>query len=248
MANIQWDSFEQWHDLFDALCIERGYLDNSELATVLCGVANKNEQLNYHATMKNLGNWRRGLHIPSRKNFLALTKVLAVKSAEEAEAAWFRLYAEARKPVKVADVGLVAPVALGPMSAHWTQLLGVRAIASAIFCVACMLAVPFYLLGAASGNLSADVEYRRAISLRLGETSVVHGARSACGDAAPSWDHVRSKLPDIEIGIWSDGGEGKRYSRACGGPTPARGVRFTATASGLKEIKLYGDPVSIHVE
>lgn len=119
--------------------------------------------------------------------------------------------------------------------------------------VLAVVAVGAYLLKSgyyisAEGIRAIDVEYRKAVSLRIGESSVIHGARSDCGERAPDWETTQLKLPTLPIGTWSDGGEGKRYSRACGGPTPARGVVFTATRPGLEQFLLYGDSVTIHVE
>jgi hypothetical protein len=58
---------------------------------------------------------------------------------------------------------------------------------------------------------------------------------------------VAAELPELEIGTWADGRVGTRYSRKCGGPTPARGIVFKATKAGAAKIDLYGDPVRIEV-
>lgn len=95
---------------------------------------------------------------------------------------------------------------------------------------------------------TVDVEYRRSVSLGVGESIVVHGARGACGQPPPSWQKVSRKLPDTKLGSWSDGGVGMRYSRKCGTMTPARGLVFNARRIGSTEFYIYGDPVSISVD
>lgn len=256
MMSRSWGRADRWHELFDLVCIERGYLDNSQLATELCNATANRGQQNYEAALKNLGNWRRGLHVPSRKNLFVLTRLLGVDDDEYLREIWRRLYLDARKPEPKASIlqsaiPAVTPVA-GTNSSGSGLLLRIVSVGTFVG-VAIILGTIGYLFSkgyyvSAAGIHAADVEYRKSVSLRIGESTVVHGARSACGEQAPEWKVVREKLPGIEIGTWSDGGEGRRYSRACGGPTPARGVVFTATAAGMEEITLYGDPVAIHVE
>lgn len=255
MPRQQWEKFDKWHELFDALCAEQGHFDNARLASIFCTVTKNNGQANYDAALKNLANWRRGVHIPSRKNFLALSKAIELQGRDGLLDRWNKLYGEARKPA----VGeSVEPSVLS------VEKDGDRAIRTAIYStrwvsgvtmlmVLAVLGAGVYLLNSgyyisAQGIRAIDVEYRKAVSLRVGESSVIHGARSDCGERAPNWEVTQSKLPPLPIGTWSDGGEGKRYSRACGGPTPARGVVFTATQSGLEQFLLYGDSVTINVE
>ena len=255
MARPQWENYERWHELFDGLCAEQGHFDNARLASIFCTVTSNNGQANYDAALKNLANWRRGVHIPSRKNFLALSKVIDLHGHAELMGRWSKLYAEARKPAADEKAEPTAQPAAGHDDREIRSVIySTRRVSRAtMVMVLVAVATGAYLLNSgyylsARGVWAVDVEYRKSVSLRVGESSVVHGARSDCGERAPDWQSTQSKLPVLPIGVWSDGGEGKRYSRACGGPTPARGVVFTATNPGLEQFLLYGDSVTIHVE
>ena len=107
------------------------------------------------------------------------------------------------------------------------------------------LAVSLILISTVASGQAID--YVQNVTIRVGESMVIHGARGECGQAAPSWDRVAARLPAVALGTFSDGGIGTRSSRSCGGPTPARAVRFTATQTGGTQIELFGDPVTITV-
>ncbi|MBU1314752.1 MAG: hypothetical protein KJ947_17265 [Alphaproteobacteria bacterium] len=255
LARPQWEKFERWHELFDGLCAEQGHFDNARLASIFCTVTRNNGQANYDAALKNLANWRRGVHIPSRKNFLALSKVIDLEGDDGLMDRWNRLYGEARKPAgEDSAEPTTPPVANNDdrkirsviYSTRWVSGATMVMVLAVVGAGAYLLHSGYYI--SAEGIRAIDVEYRRSVSLRVGESSVIHGARSDCGERAPNWEITQSRLPALPIGTWSDGGEGKRYSRACGGPTPARGVVFTATQPGLEQFLLYGDSVTIHVE
>lgn len=95
--------------------------------------------------------------------------------------------------------------------------------------------------------LAGNIPYQSAVSLHVGESTIVHGARGKCGKDAPDWEHAKERLPESELGTFSDGGVGTRGSRKCNGDTPARAVRFTASKAGTETLKLYGDKVKITV-
>ncbi len=91
-------------------------------------------------------------------------------------------------------------------------------------------------------------QYKRDVTLSVGQSTVIHGARGECGEAPPDWEEVVRGLPLSLTGSYSDGGLGVRWSRSCGGPTPARAVKFTAEKAGSEQIVLYGDPINITVK
>lgn len=94
----------------------------------------------------------------------------------------------------------------------------------------------------------ATIPYLENVALKVGQTAVIHGARgNQCGQPAPSWEKLASTLPTPATGKLSDGGEGVRFSQRCGGETPARAIRFSATTPGSEQIKLFGDPIRIEV-
>lgn len=97
------------------------------------------------------------------------------------------------------------------------------------------------------GAVAQEIPYRKTITLKVGETAVIHGARGECGKPAPEWSQVIRKLPPVALGSFSDGGLGERKSRSCGGPTPARAIRFTATKAGAEQILVEQDPITITV-
>ena len=96
--------------------------------------------------------------------------------------------------------------------------------------------------------IAEEIQYQEKVSLETGQSEIIHGARGECGQAAPNWEKVASSLPSVSTGEFSDGGLGVRWSRRCGGLTPARAVRFTATQPGHEQIELYDDPIDIEVK
>lgn len=97
------------------------------------------------------------------------------------------------------------------------------------------------------GATAQEIPYLPNVSLEVGQSAIIHGARGECGQQAPDWERIASRLPKVATGEFSDGGLGTRSSRRCGGPTPARAVRFTATTPGSEKITLYDDPINIEV-
>lgn len=261
------DSFMEWHRLFDALCIERGHLDSNRLASEYCAITRKETGAAYDNALKSLNNWRQGLHTPSRRNFRILSLLLLVEDRPEVLAHWNRLYDEAQKR-KPADGGgdrdEDRASALPEIAATFVAVSR-RRIAAAVLMLIAAGGVVFALgaldepqiYAAADGKPSAGpqvidmtgqrIEARQLLTLRVGESAVVHGSRGRCGEQPPSWDEVFTGLPRLSAGTWSDGGIGIRVSRACGGGTPARAVVFTATHPGEEQFMLYDDPITIRV-
>lgn len=62
-----------------------------------------------------------------------------------------------------------------------------------------------------------------------------------------SGEDIRDALPEIAMGMLSDGGVATRYSRRCGERVEVRTILFTATHVGTEQITLYGDAIEIHV-
>lgn len=104
-------------------------------------------------------------------------------------------------------------------------------------------------IGTAEATTSgATIPYLDKVSLGVGQATVIHGARgSQCGQQAPDWEQIAATLPPSVTGKFSDGGLGVRFSQRCGGDTPARAIRFTATKPGSEQLRLFGDPVRIEV-
>lgn len=112
----------------------------------------------------------------------------------------------------------------------------------------CTVGLLFFMMPfGTSSAISQEIPYQAKVSLEVGQSALIHGARGECGQNAPGWEKVAPSLPTLSTGKFSDGGLGTRNSRKCGGPTPARAVRFTATTPGTEQIQLYGNPIRIEV-
>jgi hypothetical protein len=247
LTTRDWSEYRQWHELLDVLCAEQGYLDNMALADALCAVNGNRTQAAFDTALKNLRNWRGGVHVPQRRNFLLLTKLLGVDKRDGLKEHWNRLYGASRKP-EIPDVEdeavKTAPQADGATLRKMRWMLG-----GASACILTLVGFVVYLVMTipAPGEIRTTIDYYRYVDLQVGESKTIHGKRGACGKPAPGWDVVERELPPLTTGHWSDGGEGLRYSRNCSSLTPARGVTFTAVMAGVDEINLYGDDISIRV-
>lgn len=237
-----WHSYQLWHDLLDAVCVEQGHLDNMALASELSAASGHRSGEAFEAALKNLRNWRSGAHLPQRRNFILLAKVLRVDSYDGLKEHWAHLYSQARREAGRETV----PSATTPPRWAWSPVTILATLAVLMVGTGYLLKSSLTVL--AQDREAADVEYRQAVSVNVGEAVVVHGARGSCHEDPPTWEKVRAKLPALELGFWSDGAVGTRYSRKCGGPTPARGIVFNATRSGQAEVTVFGDPVKIEVK
>jgi len=254
VTTSDWASYRHWNELLDALCAEEGYLDNMALADALCAAGGNRTQAAFDTAVKNLRNWRQGVHIPQRRNFLLLGKILKVDQRDGLRAHWNRLYGQAK--VKPSDEGdgfaREAGMAVPPPRRKSRRAL----IASVGAAVALLAAVFAVLVWPGRPDTAADpvasyegiiAEYVRNVSLKVGESAIIHGARgNECGPA-PSWESAKLLLPELVTGTLTDGGVGTRVSRQCGGRVPARAILFTATAPGTEQVSLYGDDIVIRV-
>ena len=118
----------------------------------------------------------------------------------------------------------------------------------------------FYLIGCgatnpapkpatmAKPNKAKLIPYRSNVTLKVGQSAIVHGARGECGKQPRSWAEGSKRLPKPMTGFFSNGGMGLRNSSKCKGPTPAVAIRFTATKVGTEIITLFGDKINITVK
>lgn len=250
----------QWHALLDRICLERGHHDNLRLAEALSRVKRHNTQAAFDAALKNLANWRQGLHAPSRRNFHALTQILDIaQEAPERQRQWQSLYDIASRRRPVHDTPSTDPLQQPPPppSLRNRPWLPRAVILLVLIAAASSLALLKGREPASAANnggpkvidmAGKEIFWRQNATLKIGESVVVHGRRGpSCGEPPPDWDEVLKYLPPLSTSIWSDGGVGFRVSRACQGPTPARAVVVTATAPGTDHITLYDDPITITV-
>lgn len=273
----RFESFGEWHKLFDALCIEYGHHDNAKLAGEYCNLTKKKADNAYESALKSLNNWRQGLHTPSRRNFRILTLLLRIEEAADTLPHWNRLYEEAqrRKPSTEPENGAedAAPAAPGDpasisASPHRSNAWRIAAAITLVGFGAAGGSITTLHIAQQQGQLGNTspwkpspaaappaidvtgqrIPYRDRVTLKVGQSAVIHGARGACGEQPPPWNAARWELPPLYIGAWSDGGVGYRISRACDGPTPVRGIVFTAINPGKESIVIFNDPVVISVE
>jgi len=251
LGTKDWTDYRHWHELLDTLCAEQGYLDNMALADALCAASGNRTQAAFDAAVKNLRNWRQGIHIPQRRNFLLLTKLLKVDAHNGLREHWNRLYGQAK--VKPADDD--APDGDDPAEAvtskrktRWPLVIGGGLVAGAMAATALVLsygqderADP---VASYEGIVAA---YVRNVSVKVGESAIIHGARGNNCGPAPTWESAKLLLPELVTGTLTDGGVGTRVSRQCGGRVPARAILFTATRPGTEQISLYGDDIVIRV-
>ncbi|MEO3388343.1 hypothetical protein [Mesorhizobium sp. CAU 1741] len=242
----QWDDFDGWHELLDSLCVEKGYIDNMRLADALCAAAGNRSQQAFDTAVKNLGNWRLGTHLPQRRNFILLSGVLGVETDERLHRVWNTLYAKARSRTNEQTADTVPDVSVfRPPFNRRTKA------AAALVVLLAFAAASFSLLMEDPSHpdfQGIDADYVRNVTARVGDALIIHGARgNECGPA-PTWEQARELIPELETGTLSDGGIGTRYSRQCGGRTPARAILYKAERPGDEMITLYGDPIHIKVQ
>ena len=96
---------------------------------------------------------------------------------------------------------------------------------------------------------SNDIKYRKSISLKVGQSAVIHGLRGNCGSMPSKSDiaKMEQKYGDVKVGRIVAGKAGSRRSGSCGGVTPAIEAIFVAEKPGSVQFKLFGDDVKIRV-
>lgn len=260
----------EWHRLFDAVCLERGHIDNSDLAAAYCNLTRKKADGAYESALRSLNNWRRGAHVPNRRNARILTLLLGLQDGDPVLAHWTRLYEEAHRRKRNTDsedgesedTAGAAPSVSAPAAPRRSRPWWIATAA-----VLALLVAGGAVIGWGDGEQAAldasgpkpepgpvvidmtdqRIYWRELSEVTVGESVVVHAKRGRCGQQPPSWEETFAQLPALTTGIWSDGGVGFRVSRACGGATPARAVVFTATRPGEDRFTLYEDPITIRV-
>ena len=110
------------------------------------------------------------------------------------------------------------------------------------------LLVTSLFIGSAPAAFAESIPYNANVTVKVGKTAILKGVRGNCGAAAPSWAQISGRLPASTTGRYSDGGTGTVDSSSCGGSTPARAVKFTATKKGSESLTIFNDAVSITVE
>lgn len=246
-----------WHQLFDQACRSAGHRGNSVLATELCRMTNRRSEADHRTAVRNIANWRQGKHLPNRSALAALESLLNVEADPDLAEKWRALYEMGRSTGAQERTCSTAPINGEP---HTSSSLVLRRPAVLLACLA-VAALSLAAWKFAFEDLARVAEtgvddrslelvpYLERIRLAPGMSAVVHGARGVpCGSSPPDWDEVRSNLPALRVGAWSDGGMGFRVSKSCAGVVPVRAVVVTATREGRDDVLLFGDPVTVEVE
>lgn len=250
LKTLNMSEYQHWHELLDALCLAQGHLDNMALADALCAAGGNRTQAAFDTAVKNLRNWRVGAHIPQRRNFILLGKILKVDQQEGLREHWNHLYTQSKvKPSEEVEEKLADQPAQQNTSRR-SPLMVAAAVAIVALGTA-GIAYSFYPASAESedeGFVGINADYKKNVTVKLGEALIIHGARGDNCGPAPDWEVTKELLPELTTGILSDGGIGTRYSRQCDGRVAARAILFTATTRGTEQTSIYGDPVTINVQ
>lgn len=243
-----------WHRLFDALCEERGFSDNMSLAARYCEMTSGRGEKQFDTAVRNLNNWRSGRHLPRPRSARMLARLLDIEEDATLTARWDALYDQARsaahEPATESRENDAAVDVLRGKRIAGRQLVVMVSAGAVLFC-----------LGALTGRLwdsewrpwrtevdeAPLITYLPEVRLVIGQSRIIHGERGDCGRLPRDWRDVWGNLPSSRIGEFSDAGVVRRYSMFCKGVTPARGIRFTATAPGTEEMYVTGDYMKITV-
>ena len=103
-------------------------------------------------------------------------------------------------------------------------------------------------LALATQTQAQSLQFSPVVNLKIGQSSVLHGARSSgCGSAPPDWATVKTWLPATSLGTFADAGMRSRYSDSCKADVKVRAVRFTGRTPGTETFRLFGDSITLTV-
>lgn len=248
------ETIGSWHRLFDMLCEERGFSDNMSLAARYCEMTSGREQKQFDTAVRNLNNWRSGRHLPRPRSVRVLARLLGIEEDATLLARWDALYDQARNATD--ESAAETPEDDVPAAAWPAKRMVDRRLALTVLAGAALFG-----LGVLAGRLwdsewrpwrtevddAPLITYLPEVRLVVGQSRIIHGERGDCGKRPRDWRDVWGNLPSSRIGDFSDAGVVRRYSMFCKGVTPARGIRFTATAPGTEEMYVTGDYMKITV-
>lgn len=243
---------ETWHALFNELCNRAGYFDDAALAAAYCGLLGNKDQKQFDTVLRNLNNWRSGRHLPRSGNLRILENLLALRKGTALHARWLELHRMA-KPLE--DEAQTMPdtkrfrsmPARTGGTARWSTAQAFSA-GIALFCLGLAVGGGAVFGGGvvASGwrpwagpaDNAPIIPFRPDITMKLGETRPIYAVRGDCGELPKDWTDLLPELPETRTGSLSDGGLARRHSKFCQGLTPARAIRFTASAAGTEEFEI----------
>lgn len=254
-----WQRFRAWHQLFDTLCERAGHHDNAALASAYCALVGRSASGDFEVAQKNLRSWRRGRHLPLRRNAVVLARLLGVEEDAELRRHWNALYVAARREALAETEdppqGAVADETVGAEPAMRadgsSSPLRRRALRRGALAAAVVLAVGGGLHGLVRDRADDDlpvVNYEARVRMVVGESRLINANRGDCKrQQAPDWNRTVPRVPMSSLGTFSDGGVAWTPSVFCNDIVLARAVRFTATHAGEEEVELLGSYIKIVV-
>ncbi len=249
---LQWSDFEHWNALFGALCANQGLGSVNDLAHVYCDNTGRRSQRDLDAAVRNINNWRKGSHTPSAKNLAILADILNVASDPALNEAWRTLYVKAKcQP----EFDSNETVTVRSRNSRMTTLFRgehrrIAFVIGTLIVTAASVSgfTAWHASSQASVTSERPIAFRSKVTLKVGQSVVIHGYRAGCGKPAPDRESTTSKFPPkIGVGTLTAGDTGVRYSRHCKGDTPAREVIFHAERVGSEMIELFGDAITLTV-
>ena len=236
--------YREWHRLFDCICNQRGYYDNTDLAGMFCARAGRNRQEDFEAAKKRLQSWRTGKRLPRRANLEMMSSILGIDEDPALHAHWNTLYRTARYGWRDQDAGHSrTPLIAAPRR---SPLAYVALAALAMLCVGFAGTVATSSREDTFAHLPG-IGYDASVRLPLGTSRLIHGEHGQCGGPAPSWDEIRTRIPATDLGRFADGGLARKMVNECGEEVAVRAVMFTAARPGIEETVLLGDYMRIEV-
>lgn len=253
VANFDGRDFECWHLLLDDIIAGSQLRNDPDLAFLLCRKAGRTGERDYARVSRSLNHWRSGSHVPNRRNFRLLTDALGIRKNPALEAVWNDLYRKELQRRPKAPSSLEAkskPAGRREVLIPNRTVFAMAATVVAALLVATLAGYQTVRLPEASLKQADPVRIRFQpdVLLEVGQSVTLHGFRSKCGEAAPDVAKTRKRLPGgLEHGVLTAGRTGVRYSRSCGGFTPAREVVYEAKSPGVDAFVLFGDPMKVTV-
>lgn len=247
MIATDWDGFDRWHLLLDALCRDRGHRHNALLASELCARSGRSRREDFEAAKKQLRTWRSGQRLPLKRNVSLLGQLLQVDRDPQLERQWLELYRRAQasrartdRPPPPAPSTLATMKGPGSLSGRGTMLAGVALL--------CGLALS--TLAGERREVPADlpvVNFEGRVRVPVGASTLIHGQPGRCDGAPPGWEEIAGEMPSSRLGTFADGGLARKVVRRCTGEKIVRGVMFTGIEAGTDGIRLFGDYIRIDV-
>lgn len=246
MSTTDWEGFDKWHLLFDALCMERGHQGNALLASEFCARSGRNTRADFEAARKQLRAWRSGQRLPLRRNVSLLGQLLNVDSDPDLGRTWLELYRRTQSlragEPSSADAGGL------PATRGSRLMIGRAMLVGALVLCGSGLALSS-LVGGQRGS-RADlpiVNFEGRVRVPVGASVLIHGGFGACDGQPPEWEEIADEMPSTRLGSLSDGGLARKVVRKCTEERIVRGIKFTGIEAGTDSIRLFGDYIRVDV-